>query len=352
MWSEFHDEDLTIRPKLGRARPPSRERPRLGDVQGRAGRWLLLEPTHAAKVEGLRAAPKTETPVRAEYVPLYLFNDVHLWAVAGVTDEKVDPRARLVGRASNVRRRRPQEHPERGVAAVRLPAVGARRAEPSLHVVPRHRRPDGGRRGRHSVRPARPLPTMRTSSGMAAREAASDSVRRGTVDEPRRVLLRGARHRRLLRAHELRPLRGAGRTAAAARRPGEPDAGSRGGRTVPAATSTSRPRSSRSTARCSTARTRSAAHRAGTIISGRYGQKRRLRRGLFSSSPSRPELTDAPSFRWRGGLPSQQIADSTDPDKGHKLYAAPRYASVRDAVRARRCGNPQGVRGAVAGVRT
>ena len=71
-----------------------------------------------------------------------------------------------------------------------------------------------------------------------------------------------------------------------------------------------------------------AAHWKGAIISGRYAQKRDSQ-GLiekFFSVPS--ELTDAPSFKWRGSLPhhNEIAVDGPSMEKGHKLYAAPRYA--------------------------
>jgi len=45
-----------------------------------AGNWQVIEPAHAKKIR-TQIDVKKEMPEQAEYVPLYLFNDVHLWQV-------------------------------------------------------------------------------------------------------------------------------------------------------------------------------------------------------------------------------------------------------------------------------
>ena len=45
-----------------------------------AGNWQVIEPAHAKKIT-TQIDVKKEMPEQAEYVPLYLFNDVHLWQV-------------------------------------------------------------------------------------------------------------------------------------------------------------------------------------------------------------------------------------------------------------------------------
>ena len=45
-----------------------------------AGGWHVIEPSHA-KTVSTRAAQNHALPDRAEYIPFYLFNDVHLWQV-------------------------------------------------------------------------------------------------------------------------------------------------------------------------------------------------------------------------------------------------------------------------------
>ncbi len=44
------------------------------------GSWEIIEPAHASNVQPSRA-PVKKLPEGAEYIPLFLFNDVHLWQV-------------------------------------------------------------------------------------------------------------------------------------------------------------------------------------------------------------------------------------------------------------------------------
>lgn len=44
------------------------------------GNWQVIEPAHAKKIR-TQVDVKKEMPEKAEYVPFYLFNDVHLWQV-------------------------------------------------------------------------------------------------------------------------------------------------------------------------------------------------------------------------------------------------------------------------------
>jgi hypothetical protein len=46
-----------------------------------AGQWLVLEPTQARTIRSARVPASAPLPVRAEYRPLYLFNDQHLWGM-------------------------------------------------------------------------------------------------------------------------------------------------------------------------------------------------------------------------------------------------------------------------------
>lgn len=48
--------------------------------KGEAGYWQTIEPAHAAKIDK-QAETERAMPEKAEYVPYYLFNDVHLWQV-------------------------------------------------------------------------------------------------------------------------------------------------------------------------------------------------------------------------------------------------------------------------------
>lgn len=45
-----------------------------------SGNWQVIEPAHARKIS-THTTIKKEMPEQAEYVPFYLFNDVHLWQV-------------------------------------------------------------------------------------------------------------------------------------------------------------------------------------------------------------------------------------------------------------------------------
>jgi hypothetical protein len=55
-----------------------------------AGQWLILEPTHADVILGRSLRADAPKPVYAEYHPVYLFNDVHLWAVGDAAKPNAD----------------------------------------------------------------------------------------------------------------------------------------------------------------------------------------------------------------------------------------------------------------------
>ena len=69
-----------------------------------AGCWQLIEPAHASKIEK-QAKTGNAMPEKAEYIPLYLFNDVHLWRVQ-------PPSAREKNIAADLKRNWSSLHPE------------------------------------------------------------------------------------------------------------------------------------------------------------------------------------------------------------------------------------------------
>jgi len=325
---------FNVRVALGRLRTwDARGRRRENDhvwvmYKDEAGRWLLLEPTHATKVEGLRAAPKTETPVRAEYVPLYLFNDVHLWAVAGVADEKV-----------NLARDWSGVHPTFGGAvhkSILNEALPASVCPPWVLAA----------LNRHFTTPLGITSLTVDDVDAGAYDPRDHFDNAYVVQGWQRVKQRltqfgGAPSLSLdsffYAAHGIADFYAHTSYAHFAGQAGQPLPLADPANLTPVRPADYGPGGdfdlasnafSINDAVFGGTHATSAAHWNGSIISGRYAQKSDSHGLLekFFSVPS--ELTDAPSFKWRGGLPhhNEIAVDGPTAEKGHKLYAAPRYA--------------------------
>jgi hypothetical protein len=328
---------FNVRVALGRLRTwDARGRRREHDhvwvmYKDEGGRWLLVEPTHARTVEGAGAARKSEMPVRAEYLPLWLFNDVHLWAVSGAPGAAAG--------AADLRRDWSSVHPTFGGAVHKSILNDA--------LTP-------------SVCPPWALDALNRhfTSWLGIGSLTVDDVDAGAYD-PRdhfdnayivqgwgRVTDRLAQFAAapptnldafFYAAHGIADFYAHTSYAHFAAQPGQPLA-----LADPADLTTARDPDygpggdfdftsgtfSMNGAVFDGTPAQSAANWSGKVVSGRYAQKSDSQ-GLMEKFFSVPqELTDAPTFRWRGGLPhhNEIAVDGPAMDKSHVLYAAPRYA--------------------------
>lgn len=296
-----------------------------------AGRWLLLEPTHARTIEQADVAKKSEAPVRAEYIPIYLFNDVHLWAVSRGSHD-ADVTADLKRDWSGV-------HPTFG---------GAVHKSILNEALP------------PSVCPPWVLATLNRhfTSYLGIGSLTVDDVDSGPYDprdhfdnayivqgwslvKQRLTQFAGLPVNNLdaffYAAHGIADFYAHTSYAHFAAQPGQPLAPCDPANLTPVRAPDYGPGGdfdltsgtfSLNDAVFHGSRAEAAAHWQGKVISGRYAQKKDSHGIIEQFITIPPELTDAPSFSWRGSMPhhNEIAVDGPTPEKGHALYAAPRYA--------------------------